>query len=110
MPRFNTPCLDCGQLSRAGSRCEQCSMKYNRAKAQRYDTEEKRIKKKLLYNSDYRRRAREVRANATHCHLCGQGYRPNDPWEADHLIPSDPNSPLAPAHRSCNQRRGNKRL
>jgi hypothetical protein len=40
--------------------------------------------------------------------LCGGGARPNDPWQADHVIPGDADSPLAPAHRSCNAARGNK--
>ena len=112
MPRFNTPCLDCGQLSKAGSRCEVCASNRKREAFARLsqNTEARREKKKLLYNSDYRRRAKQVRENATHCHLCGEGYRPTDPFEADHLLPGDPNSPLAPAHRSCNQKRGDKPL
>ena len=110
MPRFNTPCLDCGKLSRAGSRCEQCSMKHNRAKAQRYDTEERRAKKKLLYNAEYRRRAKVVRDTATHCHICKQAFTVTDKVEADHLLPGNPDSPLAPAHRRCNQSRGDKAL
>jgi len=110
MPRFNTPCLDCGRLSRHGSRCESCSATRASQKESARDTEARREKKKLLYNSAYRQRAKLVRATATHCHLCGQGYRANDPFEADHLLPGDPDSPLAPAHRSCNQRRGDKPL
>ena len=40
--------------------------------------------------------------------LCGGGAVPGDPWQADHVIPGNPDSPLAPAHRSCNAARGNK--
>ena len=107
MPRFNTPCLDCGQLSRNGSRCGECQAQRNLVKQVRQDTEARREKKKQLYNYAYRQRAKLVRENATHCHICKQGYRPNDPFEADHLVPGNPDSPLAPAHRSCNQSRGN---
>lgn len=70
----------------------------------------RQLKKAKLYNSEYQRLSKLVRENAVQCHLCGEGYRPLDPWTADHLIPSDPTSPLAPAHRSCNSRRGNKPL
>ena len=110
MPRFNVPCLDCGKLSKAGSRCENCQLKINQAKQARQDTEARREKKRQLYNSEYRKAARVVRANATHCHICGEGTRANDPFEADHLVPGNSSSPLAPAHRSCNQKRGNKPL
>ena len=62
------------------------------------------------YSGDYRRRAKIVRDTALLCHICKEGLRLDDPFQADHLIPADPNSPLAPAHRSCNIRRGNKPL
>jgi site-specific DNA-cytosine methylase len=54
------------------------------------------------------KKARQIRDTAVACWICGQGKRPNDPFTADHLIPADPNSPLAAAHRSCNSRRQNK--
>jgi hypothetical protein len=62
------------------------------------------------YSGDYKRRAKKVREQAVNCHICGDPARLNDPWEADHIIPGDNTSPLLPAHRSCNQRRGNKPL
>lgn len=37
------------------------------------------------------------------------GPRRGDPWEADHVAAGDPDSPLLPAHRSCNRRRGAQR-
>jgi 5-methylcytosine-specific restriction endonuclease McrA len=57
--------------------------------------------------------ARIVRANAMRCHICGEGWRPDDPWVADHIIPrtyggSDDIENLAEAHASCNGRRGAK--
>ena len=43
------------------------------------------------------------------CHLCGEGGRVGDPWEADHANPElGQASILLPAHRSCNRKRGNK--
>jgi hypothetical protein len=80
-------CLTCGTIT-TQARCPSCA----RAKRQ-------------LYQGDYPQRAQAVRDTATHCHLCGQGPRHDDPWQADHLTPGDPNSPLLAAHRSCNASR-----
>jgi hypothetical protein len=109
MGGFNKPCLNCGQLSK-GSRCPDCQGQLNRIRNRAQDTPERRAKKALYYNKDYHRRAKIVRDTATHCHLCGKGARANDPWQADHLDPGNPNSILLPAHRSCNASRGNKPL
>ena len=100
---FNSPCLTCGKLTRGNSYCGGC-------KPIRVDSPERKAKKRELYNADYRRRAKQIKAVATHCHLCGGVFQYGDRVEADHLIPGDPGSPLAPAHRKCNQRRGNKPL
>ena len=71
---------------------------------------ERQAKKKLLYkNADYRRRSQLVRQTAITCSLCGGGARVGDPWTADHVVPGDPRSPLLPAHRSCNSKKGNKK-
>ena len=98
---FTIPCLTCGQLTRAGSYCTE-------HKPKKQDSPERKAKKQALYGGDYRRRARAVKSSATHCHLCNKPFEYGDSIEADHLIPGDPNSPLAPAHRLCNQKRGNK--
>lgn len=101
------PCLVCGKLTGGASRCE------IHQKIWEQEAEEKRRLRKQAtgqYSGSYKARARMVRENAYVCHLCKEGYRPNDPWQADHLVPSDPNSPLAAAHRSCNASRGNKPL
>lgn len=91
------PCLDCNQLTEHKSRCESCEAKRqhhrNRSRANYYD-------------ATYAKRAATVRATATNCWICGEPAKPNDPWTADHVIPGDPGSPLLPAHRSCNARRG----
>jgi len=60
------------------------------------------------YQGDYDARAKVVRDTAERCWLCGEGPRADDPWTADHVYPGQPDSPLAPAHRSCNSRRGNR--
>ena len=63
-------------------------------------------------SGSYSRNAAKVRAAATHCYLCGNPFTdPNDPPVADHIRPrvyggSDDLDNLAPAHRSCNGRKG----
>jgi 5-methylcytosine-specific restriction endonuclease McrA len=49
--------------------------------------------------------------NVTHCALCGEGPRADDPFVCDHIIPrayggSDAPSNWQGAHRSCNGRKG----
>lgn len=107
MTKFPKPCLDCGTLTSGGNRCDTHQRRIDELAEMR-----RALVKKTLntYGGDYRRRAKQVRDTAVVCHLCGEGARVGDPWEADHLIPGDPNSGLAAAHRSCNQRRGNKPL
>lgn len=104
---FLRPCVECGKLSRGGSRCEL----HQKIVDARH--EERRRNRKLAtgqYSGDYKVRAKIVRENASTCHICGKGADPFDPWQADHIIPGDPASPLAAAHRSCNAARGNKPL
>jgi hypothetical protein len=99
---FNKPCLDCGVLVRGGSRCPiHQAMWQSKVDA-------KRKPKRTHYDSKYKRDSKIVRDNAIECWLCGQGYRPDDPWTADHLFPGVIDSPLLPAHRSCNSSRGNR--
>ena len=107
MSKFPKPCLDCGELTSGGNRCDT----HQRRIDELAELRRALVKKTLnTYGGDYKRRAKQVRESAVVCHLCGEGPRVGDPWEADHLIPGDPNSGLAAAHRSCNQRRGNKPL
>lgn len=100
IPGVKRPCTRCGVLSLNGSQCEECAAKAERIRSRARGTRH--------YTAEYRRRAAEVRATATSCWICGEGARPDDPWTADHVIPGDrtPGTPLAPAHRSCNSRRG----
>jgi hypothetical protein len=108
MRRFAIPCVECGELTKNdGTRCSTHKRQFEQQAELR-----RALVKKLTgqYSGDYRKRAKLVRDTAVECHLCGRGALPNDPWEADHLDPADPSSELLAAHRSCNQRRGNKSL
>jgi hypothetical protein len=104
---FMRPCISCGKLTRGSNRCEEHKRPQYRTDEQ---IAERNAKKKVLYSSAYRKAAKQVRDNAVVCHICGKGANPHDPWQADHLIPGDPMSPLAPAHRSCNASRGDKKI
>ena len=87
--RFNKPCLDCGQLSR-NNRCENCQTIHNKKRNEREASGGYRATRKAaLYGSTYRKEAKLIRETATTCHLCGEGARVNDPFQADHIIPSD---------------------
>jgi hypothetical protein len=106
--RFPRPCLTCNQLHKdSGDYCAECRKAREREKE---NNPKRKAHKAGLYNAEYQRLAKLVRANAVTCHLCNKGYIQGDPWTADHLDAGNPNSPLAPAHRSCNSRRGNKPL
>lgn len=98
------PCLDCGKLT-THTRCPGCAAPRLEAKAHR---RAERKKQTGQYAGDYRQRAKAVRDAAIACHLCGQPFKPGDKIHADHLEPGNPDSPLAAAHASCNQRRGAK--
>jgi 5-methylcytosine-specific restriction protein A len=98
--RFRKPCLDCGVVTDGPSRCPACSVAY----ARRVDAMRDKTKR-ALYSGSYRARAKRVRDSAEHCWICGGGVDPSDPWQADHVTPDDPLSPLLAAHRSCNIRR-----
>ena len=98
--RFQRPCLTCGQLTKAGSYCDTHTPK-------RVDTPERKLRKQIKYNSEYKRLAKKVRQTATHCWICGQGARADDPFEADHITPGTLQGGLLPAHKTCNAKRGN---
>jgi hypothetical protein len=109
MSKFARSCLVCGALSKQ-TRCPKHTAEINSVRERKRDTPERRARKALLYNGDYHKRRVALLATATHCHLCKIQFLPTDKVEADHLVPGNPNSPLAAAHRLCNQRRGNKPL
>jgi hypothetical protein len=111
MAGFPKPCIECGKLSLGDTRCETHRLEHERI---RESLRPKRVRPnkgyRPHYTGDYWKRSKEVRETARYCHLCKDGPRHNDPWTADHLIAGDPNSPLLPAHRSCNSSRGDKPL
>jgi len=88
------PCIECGQLSNT-TRCKTCQQQLDR----------ERNATRAHYKGDYRKRAAQIRANASTCWICGGGPSPTDPWQADHVNQGDPYSPLRAAHRSCNAAR-----
>lgn len=102
IPGVPRPCSKCGTPSLHGSQCPDCAAQAERIRSRKRGTRH--------YTGDYRARAAAVRAAATECWLCHEGPRPDDPWTADHVLPGDPASPLLPAHRSCNSRRGAKSI
>ena len=106
MPRFQRPCLVCQKLTSNGTRCEIHERQYKQIQAAKYDTPERQLKKKLLYGGDYKRRRQAALAGATHCHICKEVFKPGDLIETDHVQSGNPASPLLPAHRLCNQRKG----
>lgn len=107
MGRFPKPCLDCGELTTGGNRCDE----HEYLVQQLHNVKRAAVKKATgQYSGSYRARAKLIRETALLCHLCGDGARVNDPWVADHLVAgsSGDNSVLLPAHKSCNEKRGNK--
>lgn len=92
------PCLNCGTLT-TQTRCATCTTIHNRNNNK---------PKPAHRRGNYKQRAKQIVKQATHCWLCGYPARHDDPFTADHVIAGDPLSPLLPAHRSCNSRRGNR--
>jgi 5-methylcytosine-specific restriction endonuclease McrA len=103
---FPRPCIKCGALTSGASYCDA-----HKPKRRRRDTPQLAEKKRFLYGGNYKAKAKALKAAGGTCHLCGGGGDPGDPWEADHINPElGHRSQLRLAHRSCNQRRGNKPL
>jgi len=101
---FRKPCLKCRELTRNKSYCDPCT-------PPKVESEQRREKKAYLYGGDYKARAKLIRENSTHCHLCGKQFIEGDTVEADHLFPEmGAGSPLGGAHRHCNRQRGNTPL
>lgn len=105
--RFRKPCLDCGALTAGGTRCEIHQKKVEDLAAIRRATVKKATGQ---YSGSYKKRAEMVRNTAITCWICGEGPRANDPWQADHVNPSEHGNvaELRAAHGSCNRRRSNK--
>ena len=110
MGRWPQPCAVCGILTKGNGRCDPHEREYRQRRARAADARVDTRKKSQLYNYAYRQEAKRVKANATHCHICKEPFLEGQPIDADHLIAGLVDSPLAAAHRVCNQRRGAKPL
>lgn len=103
--KFKKPCLKCGTLGEPGK--AYCPLHETERMKRINDAKNQRT----LYRSTAYRNARKlIKEQATHCHLCGQPFTNREEITADHLIAGNPASPLAPAHRTCNSKRGNKEI
>jgi hypothetical protein len=101
--QFKRPCITCGVIA-LGTYCDEHKPKRPRGP----ESTQRRRKKSHLYGGTYAKRAKQVRMTAEICHICKEGGRVGDPWEADHATPELGHaSLLLPAHRSCNRKRGN---
>jgi 5-methylcytosine-specific restriction endonuclease McrA len=107
---FPKPCLKCKALFTFRSEyCDTCRLERKpREQKPRVYSAERKARKGFLYGGDYRERAKLVKDTATHCHICQQPFSDRKEIQADHLIPGNPESPLAAAHRVCNARKGNR--
>jgi 5-methylcytosine-specific restriction endonuclease McrA len=95
------PCLDCGALTKDGSRCSRCY-------ARRRGTTTERG-----YGAAHQRRARAAIAAQPACSVCGHPGSPDNPLTGDHVVPvscGGERGPLRVACRRCNSRRGNAGL
>ncbi len=106
--KFRKPCLDCGALTAGGTRCEIHQKRIDDLAAVRRATVKKATGQ---YSGSYKKRAAIIRATALTCWICGEGARVNDPWQADHVNPSEhgETAELRAAHGSCNRQRSNKK-
>jgi len=104
------PCLDCGTPS-DGTRCQTHSVRHERQRNRTSQAIRKSRGTSAYDTGNYRGQSKGVRATARVCHICGQGPKAGDPFQADHVIPilvGGGSGPLAAAHRSCNIGRSNK--
>lgn len=98
------PCLECSTpTTRTPARCDRCEAQHQAARNAR----------RTHYQGQYTQQAKRVRDAAnidlsTRCWRCGGLARPGDPWQAGHIHDSQPGSPLAPEHRSCNAAAGGR--
>ena len=99
-PKGLRPCLGCGRLGVA-TRCDNCRKEVERLRSRQRTS-------RPHYAGDYRKRAAQVRATATCCYWCGEPFTTDNPVQADHLLPANPESPLVGACRRCNIGRSNR--
>lgn len=101
-------CLDCKALFAAStgrSRCPTCQA----ALESRMNARPKGNTTRRGLGWKHQQRVKQEITPDMVCHLCGQPGTADDPITADHTVPRSQggaDSPLRPAHRSCNSRRG----
>jgi len=98
-------CLDCGELTRDGSRCTDCQQE----RTARINARPKANTTQRGLGAAHRARAKAVLEAAQVCAICGRPPTKADPLTADHTTPRSQGggeSPLRAAHRSCNSRAG----
>jgi hypothetical protein len=100
--KFKKPCLDCGSLSYE-NRCPRHMSIYNARRAERFNSINRKEKKKNLYTPEYQRAAKQLRQSATNCYLCGEAFTDRTQIQIDHVFPSRADTPLAPSHATCNR-------
>lgn len=112
--KFRRPCLQCHELTDIGETyCNAHRKQIEQNKEiKRSQDPARKAKKAALYNSDYRRKRKEiidyVRAYGFVCYLCKREIKNDQDIDIDHVTPGNPNSQLLPTHRLCNRSRGNR--
>ena len=107
---MNQPCLDCGRPAN-GTRCERHQASHTRHANRIQNLQRKANGGRPQYAGEWKRISRGVRLTATLCWVCKKPATPDDPFQADHILPAATHGgggPVAAAHRSCNITRSNK--
>lgn len=105
---FNKPCIICGTLSK-GTRCPEHQQELDKRKQAAKESDPTyKAKKATLYGYAHQKARQQLKATATHCHICSKPFTQTDSIDADHIIAGNPHSPLLPAHARCNRSKGNK--
>ena len=100
-------CLRCKNLTRNGSRCENCETEIQRER----DTYRLSTTRRGL-GWTHQKRARAVVANVTQCPKCGAEITPDNPITAHHTVArakgGDDTTPMIPLCRRCNSSIGDR--
>jgi 5-methylcytosine-specific restriction endonuclease McrA len=106
---FKKPCIHCGELAYT-TPCPTCHTIKERQRNRIRDADPIRAQKKAtLYNAAYKKQRTLLKKTGGICYLCGEVVPPGT-GQADHIIPGNPDSPLAITHAFCNQSKGNKKV
>jgi len=78
--KLNRPCLDCGRLTKEGTRCAICGPKKSSEWARAKGTSPYR-------DPEWRKLSMQKRREQPWCEMCGHWGSPNNPLTADHIRP-----------------------